>query len=85
MDEGVELTVSETAEFLNVSQQYLVRLCEAGELPFRMDGAERVFLLEDVLAYRDFRDAERRRRFREHFRSAAAAGEYDNPEEWVLP
>src|SRR5690625_702176 len=80
---GNELTATTAAQLLNVSDSHLVRLCDAGDLPYRMEGTQRRLALRDVLKYQGERDAERRKRFREHVRAAAEAGEYDNPEEWV--
>jgi len=40
--------------------------------------------LQDVLEYRNQRDRKRRERCLGHVRAAAAAGEYDNREDWVM-
>lgn len=82
---GNELTPITAAQLLNVSSQYLVHLCEAGDLPYLMEGTQRRLALADVLEYRERRDEERKKRFSEHVHAAAEAGEYDNPEDWVLP
>ncbi len=82
---GNELTTTTAAQLLNVSRQYLVHLCQAGDLPYRMEGTQRRLALTDVLEYRERRDKERWKRFSEHVHAAAEAGEYDNPEEWLRP
>lgn len=82
---GTELTTGAAAQLLNISSHYLVRLCDAGDLPHQMEGAHRRLALADVLEYRERRDEERQVRFREHVRAAAEAGEYDNPEDWHMP
>lgn len=82
---GNDLTATTAAQLLNVSDSHLERLCDAGGLPFRLVGTQRHLALRDVLKYREQRDAERKKHFREHVRAAAKAGEYDNPEEWVRP
>lgn len=77
-----ELTTTTAAQLLNVTRQHLVHLCDTGNLPYRMEGTHRRLAQKDVLEYRDRRDSERRKRLREHIRTAAESGEYDNPEEW---
>lgn len=77
-----ELTTTEAASLLNVSRQYLVRMCEEGTLPFRWEGAHRRLSLDAVLAYRDERDKERDEKFADLVRHSAEAGEYDLPIIW---
>jgi excisionase family DNA binding protein len=58
---GEELTTQQAADILKVSRQYVVKLTERRRLPFVWIGAARRLRLEDVLAFREERDAERRR------------------------
>lgn len=77
-----ELTTTEAARLLNVSRQYLVRLCNEGKLPFRWEGTHRRLELDAVLTYRDQRDKERDAKFANLVRQSAEAGEYDLPITW---
>lgn len=79
-----EIRTGEAARLLNVSRQYLVRLCDEGVIPYRVDGpgGQRRLARQDVLDYRRKRDEARRVRFREYVAEVAASGEYDIPMSW---
>ncbi len=49
--QDAEMTLDEAAEFLEVSQDYLVRVINRGELPFRMVGDQRRLKGSDVYLY----------------------------------
>jgi excisionase family DNA binding protein len=57
---GRELTSQQAADLLNVSRQYLVRLLDGGRIPYSKTGKHRRLRIEDVIAFRQKRDAERR-------------------------
>jgi excisionase family DNA binding protein len=55
---GTELTTAETAELLNVSRPHVIKMLEAGEMPYHKVGTHRRVLLEDVLKFREARNAQ---------------------------
>lgn len=62
---GKELTTQQAADLLNVSRQFLVRLLDEKRLPFCKTGKRRRLRIDDVLAFKERRDKERRAGLRE--------------------
>lgn len=77
---GREVTTQQAADLLNVSRQYLVRLLDDGKIRHRKPekpGKHRRLRIEDVLAYKQQRDRDRRAGLRELTRLTEELGGYD--------
>ncbi len=70
------LTTQQAAELLNVSRPYLVRLLEAGKIPFQRVGTHRRIRFNDLLQYRTRRDEERRQKLAHVTRLSQRLGLY---------
>jgi excisionase family DNA binding protein len=78
MPVGEELTTQQAADLLNVSQQYLLRLLETDRIPYKKAGERHMLRAEDVRAFKEMRDQERRRGLAELTRLTQEFGGYDN-------
>lgn len=77
---GKELTTQQAADILNVSRQYLVRLLDEGRIPYTKTGKHRRLRIDDVLAFKELRDDQRRAALDELTRASEALGGYDDGE-----
>jgi|HubBroStandDraft_3_1064219.scaffolds.fasta_scaffold09103_5 excisionase family DNA binding protein len=73
------LSTSEAADILGVSRPTLVRLLEAGEIPFQQPGRHRRVRLADVLAYHERAGRHRAAGLDQMVADAEDAGLYDLP------
>ena len=69
-----ELTTQQAAELLGVSRPHLVKLVDAGQIPHHKTGSHRRIYFEDLMQYRDMRDAQRAEALRELTRKSAEYG-----------
>ena len=76
MPEDRQLTTQRAAEMLGMSRPYLIRLLDAGEMPYHLVGKHRRIALRDVLAYAKRRAEGRRAALDTMTRDAFEAGLY---------
>lgn len=75
--ESSELTTKQAAEVLGVSRPFLIRVLEAGQIPFRKVGRHRRVLMQDVLAYKKTMQISRRVALDELVKASEDIGGYD--------
>jgi excisionase family DNA binding protein len=81
---GQELSTQQAAEMVGVSRPFLVKLLEAGKMPFHLAGSHRRVYLRDVLEFKTMRDRERLASLDRMGAAMEEAGVYDKvllPEE----
>ncbi len=71
------MTSQESANFLGVSRQFLVRLLDEGKIPFHRAGTHRRVYLQDLIAFRKERDRRRHEAIGQMARDAVKDGVYD--------
>jgi excisionase family DNA binding protein len=72
-----ELTTKQAADVLGVSRPFLIRVLEAGDIPYRKVGRHRRVLMKDVLAYRRTMEVQSRAALDELVKLSEEAGGYD--------
>jgi excisionase family DNA binding protein len=75
--ESSELTTKQAAEVLGVSRPFLIRVLEAGQIPFRKVGRHRRVLMQDVLTYKKTMQIKRRAALDELVKASEDVGGYD--------
>jgi excisionase family DNA binding protein len=73
---GKELTTQQAADLLNVSRQYLVRLLDEKKIDFTRTGRHRRLRFEDVIAFKERRERERRAGLNKLIEMSEDAGGY---------
>lgn len=71
-----ELTVQQATELLCVSEPFLLKKLDFGEIPFRFDGNERRILMKDILIYKEAQKSLRLRTLGELVAESQEAGLY---------
>lgn len=77
MPEDEAFTTQAAANHLGMSRQYLVKLLEAGEIPFHRVGSHRRVTFKDLRNYAKKRDTGRRQALDSLFDEVRKAGLYD--------
>ena len=77
MPEEEAFTTQAAANFLGMSRPYLLRLLEAGKLPYHRVGTHRRVLFKDLLAFQKARSAERNQGLSQMTKDLVQADLYD--------
>jgi excisionase family DNA binding protein len=75
---ATEMTTQAAAELLGCSRPHLVKLLEAGEIPFTKIGKHRRVKFEDVVNYKERKRAEREELLKEIMQGDEELGLYDS-------
>ena len=75
--ENQQLTTQRAADLLGVPRPHLIKLLEAGALPYHNAGSHRRIYLKDLVAYQKRRDLERKAALDRIAKEAFASGLYD--------
>lgn len=75
-----ELTTQEAADLLNVSRPFLVKLLEQRKIPYIKVGSHRRIRFEDLMAYKQQREQERRQCLKELTQFSQDEGFYEAEE-----
>lgn len=75
--ENQQLTTQRAAALLGVSRPHLIKLLEAGDLPFHKAGSHRRIFLKDLVAYQKRRDFERKAALDRIAKEAFESGLYE--------
>lgn len=78
---AMRLTTQEAADLLGISRPTLIKLLEAGKIPYETPNRHRRIRLLDLLDYQATRHIEREKALRELARESQEFGSYDEPVE----
>ncbi len=79
---GQQLTTQEAADLLGISRPTLIKLLEAGRIPYETPGRHRRVRLDDLLTYQEQRRQDRRSTLDALAAEAQALGTYEEPPEF---
>ncbi len=72
-----ELTTQQSADILNVSRPFLVKLLESGDIPYHKTGTHRKIYMKDLISYKDKLNTKRASKISEIIKLSQEYGLYD--------